>query len=101
MDASQRWHPQIILIATFFYLFGLIIWCIHCYFHQKYVIIHHKLLTVLLTVRLFDYLVWYISYCQYNKHGISTNWDLMLHKLLNSAFEVIGFLFLMLVSMGY
>ena len=98
---SQRWHPQIILIAAIFYLIGLITWLIYCYLHRKYFIVHHKLLIALLTVRVIDYFIWYISYLAYNAHGISTNWDLMFHKIFNSLFEVIGFFFLLIVSMGY
>ena len=101
LDVSDRWHPQIVLIAMFLYLFGLIIWLIYLYFNKKYIMIHHKLLTLLLFVRGFDYFIFYISFIVYNINGISTNYDLLFYEILNSIFEVIGFFFLLIVSMGY
>lgn len=101
LPVSLRYHPQIVLVAALEYLVALLCWCLYCYRHRQWIVVHHRLLTAMLSVQTLDMAVYWISYIVYNGHGRSGDFDLVLYQVIGSGFEVTGFFFLLIVSMGY
>lgn len=101
LDVSDRWHPYIILSTMVIYIIFTFVWITICYLNRQYFIIHHKFLTVLLIIRILEYLVFYVSFVMYNSTGISTDVDLLLYNIIHDVYEIISLIFLMLVSLGY
>ena len=101
LDVTDRWFPQTILTSMIVYITILCIWIYHCSKNLDYFIIHHKLITAILSLRVLEYFAFYVSFLVYEANGISTNYDVLAYDLLDSAFEVIAVLFLCYVAMGH
>lgn len=101
LPVSLRYHPQIVVMAMFEYLSVLIVWCSYCYRHRSRMVLHHELLVAVLSLRTLEHFVYWISYSIYNGHGVDGDFDVVFYEVLDGWFEVIGFFFLLIVSMGY
>merc|ERR1712062_548871 len=66
LPVSLKFHPQIVMIAASEYLVGLLVWICYCFRHRESIVIHHKLLSLMLLVQTFDYLVYWLSYLVYD-----------------------------------
>ena len=101
LSASERWHPDIVLAAALLYAVGLAAWSLALYRRRAQIRIHHKVLTLLLALRTLGCAVHWASFVAYAADGVAAASDAVAHELLAALFEVVGFLFLFMVSCGY